>query len=86
LSIYESTLKGDKQKTTDISPRPKLRLAEIDRLIRKHRIIVPPLTRRALAAMCEEGTFETVGETPTKMGWLVYEDSFLKWVDSLDKP
>ena len=72
------------QQTLDLSPRPKLRLAEIDRLIRKHRIIVPPLSRRALTGMCEDGTFETSGNAPTKMGWLVYEDSFLKWVGSLD--
>ncbi len=69
----------------DLSPRTKLRLTEIDRLIRKHRIIVPPLTRRALTAMCEDGTFETVGTAPTKLGWLVFEDSFLKWVTSLDE-
>ncbi len=72
------------QRTLDLSPRPKLRLAEIDRLIRKHRIIIPPPTRRALHAMCEDGTFDTVGNAPTKMGWLVFEDSFLKWVESLD--
>jgi hypothetical protein len=72
------------QRNLDLSPRTKLRLAEIERIIRKHRIIVPPLTRRALNAMCEDGTFETVGTAPTKMGWLVYEDSFLKWVSSLD--
>jgi hypothetical protein len=34
--------------------------------------------------MCEDGTFDTVGNAPTKMGWLVFEDSFLKWVESLD--
>lgn len=78
------TYMNNTQRTLDLSPRPKLRLAEIDRLIRKHRIIVPPPTRRALAAMCEDGTFETVGSTPTKMGWLVFEDSFLKWVENLD--
>jgi hypothetical protein len=64
--------------------RPKLRIAEIDRLIRKHRIIVPPLSRRTLREMCEDGTFETVGNCPTKLGWLVFEDSFLRWVKSLD--
>lgn len=72
------------QRTLDLPPRTKLRLAEIERIIRKDRIIVPPLTRRALTAMCENGTFETVGDAPTKYGWLVYEDSFLKWVSSLD--
>ena len=65
--------------------RPKLRLAEVERIIRKHRIIVPPLTRRALIAMCEDGTLETAGGSPTNIGWLVYEDSFLQWVKDLDE-
>ncbi|HBR57617.1 MAG TPA: hypothetical protein DEA22_09125 [Blastocatellia bacterium] len=64
--------------------RPKLRLAEIERLIRKHRIIVPPLSRSTLARMCESGEFETSGNAPTRLGWLVYEDSFWKWVRGLD--
>lgn len=64
--------------------RTKLRLSEIERLIRKHRIIVPPLSRSTLARMCESGEFETSGNAPTKFGWLVYEDSFWKWVKSLD--
>ena len=66
------------------SSRAKMRLAEIERLIRKHRIITPPLSRQTLVTMCEDGTFETAGSAPTKLGWLVYEDSFLKWVRSLD--
>ncbi len=61
-----------------------MRLGEVERLIRKHRIIVPPLSRSTLIRMCEDGTFETVGAAPTKLGWLVYEDSFLEWVKSLD--
>jgi hypothetical protein len=64
--------------------RPKIRLAEIDRLIRRHRIIIPPLSRATLLKMCEDGTFETAGGEPTNLGWLVYEDSFVKWVDGLD--
>jgi len=75
------------QHSLDLSPlicRPKLRIAEIDRLIRKHRIIVPPLSRRVLREMCENGTFETVGNAPTSIGWLVFEDSFLRWVKSLE--
>ena len=63
---------------------PATVLAEIERLIRKHRIITPPLSRQTLVTMCEDGTFETAGSAPTKLGWLVYEDSFLKWVKSLD--
>jgi hypothetical protein len=66
--------------------RPKIRLSEIEKLIRVHRIITPPLSRTTLHRMCEDGTFETAGEAPTKLGWLVYEDSFLKWVRSLDAP
>ena len=65
--------------------RPKVRLAEIEKLIKRHRIIVPPLSRATLLRMCEDGTFETAGDAPTKLGWLVYEDSFLRWVDGLDR-
>jgi len=71
------------QHLLDLSPRPKLRLSEIERLIRKHRIIVPPLTRRKLNAMCEDGTFETATRRGQR-SWLVYEDSFLNWVKGLD--
>jgi hypothetical protein len=69
----------------DISPRPVLRLSEIDRLIRKHRILVPAPSRPTLIAFCLEGVFETVGNQPTKFGWLVFEDSFLNWVENLGK-
>ena len=71
------------EQTLDTS-RAKLRLSEIEKLIRKHRIIIPPLSRPTLISMCEDGTFETAGTAPTSLGWLVYEDSFLKWVRSLD--
>ena len=71
------------QHLLDLSPRPKLRLSEIERLIRKHRIIVPLPSRRYLITLCEDGTFETSARGP-KDPWLVYEDSFLKWVNSLD--
>ena len=64
--------------------RPKIRLAEVDRLIRRHRVIIPPLSRATLIKMCEDGTFETAGGEATNLGWLVYEDSFVRWVDSLD--
>ena len=74
----------NKQQTFDYTPRPKLRLAEIERLIKKHRIIVPPLSRATLVNMCEDGTFETAGAGPTSVGWLVYEDSFVAWVHGLD--
>ena len=68
----------------DISNRPTMRLGEIERLIKKHRIIMPPLSRATLIRMCEDNTFEAVGGAATKLGWLVYEDSFLKWLDDLE--
>jgi hypothetical protein len=69
----------------DFEPRPKMRLGEIERLIKKHRIITPPLSRQTLIKMCEDGTFETSGAKATMVGWLVFEDSFLKWVKGLDQ-
>ena len=53
-------------------------------MIRVHRIIVPPLSRATLVRMCEDGTLETAGNAPTRLGWLVYEDSFRRWAESLD--
>ena len=64
--------------------RTKLRLSEIEDLMKKHRIIIPPLSRRTLTKMCEVGAFETAGRKPTTFGWLVYEDSFWKWVRKLN--
>lgn len=65
-------------------PRPKWKLSEVERQIRKHQIIVPCPSRQTLIGMCEEGIFETVGEEPTTLGWLVYADSFWKWARALD--
>lgn len=70
----------------DNAPRTVLRLSEIDRLIRTHRIIIPPPSRPKLIELCNSGEFETAGPGPTSFGWLVYEDSFLKWVDTLRTP
>jgi hypothetical protein len=67
-----------------ISNRPKLRLAEIERLIKKYRLIVPPPSRQALHKLCQDGTLETSTTSPTSFGWMVYEDSFLEWIKSLD--
>jgi len=68
----------------ETAPRTALRLCEIERLIRTHRIIVPAPSRPKLIALCTEGVWETVGDKPTSFGWLVYEDSFLKWVEKLE--
>lgn len=73
------------QQSLQFETRPKLRLGEVERLIKKHRIIVPPLSRQTLIRMCEEGIFETSGSSAGRNGWLVYEDSFLKWVKGLDE-
>ena len=72
------------KQTHDTQIRTKLRLSEVQRLIEKNRIIVPTPTRRTLSNMCEDGRFETASNPPGPMGWLVYEDSFWKWVRSLD--
>lgn len=61
-----------------------MRLSEIERIIKKDRILIPPPSRTKLLAMCEDGTLETAGDRPSRFGWLVYEDSFLRWVKSLD--
>jgi len=71
------------QQTCPIVTRPALRLSEVERLIRGHRIVVPPPSRPSLQKLCEEGTFETVGGGPTVFGWLVYEDSFWKWASEM---
>lgn len=77
-----------KQIVLNYIPRTKLKLSEIERLIRKNRIIVPCPSRQTLVNMCEDGTFETVGDNldpkPTSFGWLVYEDSFWRWARALD--
>lgn len=73
------------QQALDGKIRVKLRLSEVERLIKKHRIIVPPPSRPTLVSFCEDGTFETAGSQPTSLGWLVYEDSFWKWARSFDE-
>lgn len=70
------------QHLLDSPPRTKLRLSEIERLIRAHRIIVPAPSRRKLVEWCEDGTLETAPRIGR--AWLVYEDSFLAWVRGLD--
>lgn len=68
----------------DLSLRPKLRISEVERLIRIHRIVIPPLSRRRLVAMCEDGTLETAPRGSIRDRWLIYEDSFLNWVKRMD--
>lgn len=63
--------------------RPKLRLGEVERLIRKHRILVPAPSRPTLIAFCEDDTFK--GAFKSKIGWLVFEDSFWEWARGLER-
>jgi hypothetical protein len=71
------------QRTND-PKRGRMRLSEIEKIIRRERILIPPPARSTLIGLIEDGTFETAGSEPTKFGWLVYEDSFWRWVKSLD--
>jgi hypothetical protein len=70
----------------DFTPRPKLRLSEIERYIAKHRAITPVPSRRQLISLCEAGEIEGIlhGAGKKKM-WLVFEDSFLAWLKELDQ-
>ncbi len=72
------------QRTLDLIARPKLRISEVERLIRINRIIVPPLSRRTLLGMCEDGTLAHAPRRSAKATYLIYEDSFLDWVRDLD--
>jgi len=71
------------QRLLDLKPPTMLRLAEIERIIRKERLIVPPLSRRMLIRLCDEGVFQTAPRTRPRDPYLVTEESFLKWVKSL---
>lgn len=65
--------------------RPKLRLSEVERLIKKFRIVVPCPSRQTLIRMCEAGVFETPGGQAGSSGWEVFEDSFWEWA-KCDQP
>ena len=60
-----------------------LRLSEIERLIRTQRLIVPPPSRSTLIGLCDNGTFETAPRRRSRDPYLVTENSFLRWVESL---
>ncbi len=62
------------------APRPALRLSEIEQILRRHRIINPIPSRANLIELVEDGRLE--GKL-TNYGYIVYEDSFKKWVRSL---
>jgi hypothetical protein len=71
------------QRLLDLKPPTMLRLAEIERLIRKERLIVPPLSRRMLITLCDNGAFDIAPRTHARAPYLVTEESFLNWVARL---
>lgn len=73
----------DIQQSSQQLKRTVLRLSEVERLIRQHRIVVPAPSRGTLRNLCEDGTFETVGGQASSLGWLVFEDSFWAWAQNL---
>ncbi len=66
----------------DFAPRPTLRLSEIQAIMREYRITGTPPSRDTLIELCEDGTLEA---NKTRFGWLVFEDSFDRWVEGLQR-
>jgi hypothetical protein len=64
----------------DFAPRPMLRLAMVEQIIRSNRLLVPPPSRPNLIALIEEGRIE--GKL-TEYGWIMFEDSFIAWIKDL---
>ncbi len=64
-------------------PRPLLKLSDIEHIIRDYKILRSVPSRSTLIEMCEDGTFEA---KLTRLGWLVFEDSFDRWLEELQKP
>ncbi len=63
-----------------VDVQPRLRLARIEEILRRTRVIDPIPSRNTLIALCEEGKLEA---ELTTFGWLVKEESFKAWVRSL---
>jgi hypothetical protein len=67
----------------DFAPRATLRLNEIQEIVKHYRLMGNEKpSRDMLIRMCEDGTFDA---TKTRVGWLVFEDSFDSWVSSLQQ-
>lgn len=76
LTEYSTTRQGELPFGVNI--RPRLRLSEVERLVRKHRITVPCPSRQTLIRMCEDGTYDAL---LVRGGWEVFEDSFWRWAN-----
>ncbi len=56
-----------------------MRLREIEEILKQTRVLQPVPSRPTLIALIEDGTLEG---TKLARVWVVYEDSFHKWVKS----
>lgn len=67
----------------DFAPRLKMKVSEVQTVLKKNRVFFTPPSRETLIGLIEDGTLEGV-----KIGelWFIYADSFDKWVKSLDEP
>lgn len=62
--------------------RKKLRLCEVEDILRRSQILRPVPSRSYFLKKLEDGSLE--GHR-TEFGWVVYEDSFRAWVKSLEQ-
>ena len=56
-----------------------MRLREIEEILQQTRVLMPVPSRPSLIALIETGTLD--GKKIARV-WMVYEDSFRKWVKS----
>lgn len=61
--------------------RPTLRLSRVREILEGSRVMDPLPSKRNLIDLLEEGVIE--GKL-TRYGWLVFEDSFLRWLRDIN--
>jgi len=61
----------------------RLRLKEVEEILRRTRVLVPVPSRPTLIGLCEEGILD--GEKSASFGWIVTEESFKAWVRGLQR-
>jgi hypothetical protein len=64
------------------SVRRKLRLCQIEEIMKQSLIINPPPSRSYYLKKLEDGTLDGYR---TEFGWVVFEDSFKAWVKRLEQ-
>lgn len=60
-----------------------MRLADVEEILKQGKIFKAVPSRKYLIELCEDGTFEA---KLTRLGWLVFEDSFDLWLRDLQQP